>query len=212
MILDATAGNRTMWKKKDSENIVYLDMQTTLERPPNIIASNEQTPFPDKTFDTIFYDPPHSWGTYTHYHSYTHRSEEYMEKWDDDSIPRYYGWDVYKDKRTFIVHMTKTNKELARILKKDGLLWLKWNEMKLQLYTIEGVFSLFETLMRIYVGSPSQTAGKHQTFWVCMQKKEGEDVQSSLLGFTGDEELSEPVSERPKSRRPALDNWLRRPS
>jgi len=62
MILDATAGNRTMWKVKDAEGIIYIDMERRLMNKPTIFADNNTTPFLDKAFDTIFYDPPHKWG------------------------------------------------------------------------------------------------------------------------------------------------------
>jgi len=60
VILDATAGNRKMWRKKDYLDIIYLDIEKGLEVKPTIIADNTQTPFKDKTFHTIFYDPPHT--------------------------------------------------------------------------------------------------------------------------------------------------------
>lgn len=200
-----------MWTEKNSDNIIYIDRQTTLERPPDIVASNESLPFTDKVADTIFWDPPHSWGIYDHYHSYTHRSDEYLEKWQDTAIPRYYGWDVYKDRSEFIRHMIKTQRELCRVLKDDGLLWLKWNEMSMNLSQVLSMFGLWRMMMKLYIGSPSQTAGKHQTYWICLEKKVGAIAQESLASFPSDEQLPEPVPERPKSRSPVLDYWLRRP-
>ena len=64
MILDATAGNRTMWQTKQADGIIYIDMEKRLEVKPTIFCSNEQTPFRDNTFDNIFYDSPHTYGVY----------------------------------------------------------------------------------------------------------------------------------------------------
>jgi len=181
MILDATAGNRTMWRCKQSENIIYIDIERQLERKPTIFCSNTQTPFQDKTFDTIFYDPPHTYGITNHWHSYPRRTEEYLNKFKDNAIPRYYGWDKYKTKSQLLQHLAAASKEFYRILKDDGLLWLKWNEMSISIHTVLGLFDDWTELMRLYVKSPSQTAGKHQTYWICMEKKRQKNRQSILF-------------------------------
>lgn len=180
MILDATAGNRTMWKLKDSENIIYIDIQTQLEVKPTIFCSNEQTPFRNGMFDTIFYDPPHSWGGKGHYHTYPYRSEEYLEKWKDKAIPRYYGWERYQSKILLYRHILDAQKEFQRILKDDGILWVKWNEMRIKLYKVLSLFNEWMLLLRLYVNSPSQTAGQHQTFWLALQKTKQDYEQSRL--------------------------------
>ena len=180
MILDATAGNRTMWQHKNSENIIYLDMERQLERKPTIFADNTKTPFKPKIFDTIFYDPPHTWGVYNHWHSYPKRTEEYLKKFNDKAIPRYYGWDKYATKSELLRHVYEAGKEFYRILKDDGLLWLKWNEMKISIHTILGLLPDWNELLRIYVKAPSQTAGKHQTYWICLEKKKKKYEQLTL--------------------------------
>jgi len=180
MILDATAGNRTMWINKESDNIIYIDMETQLERPPNIFCKNDITPFRDKTFDTIFYDPPHSWGNIGHYHTYPRRTKEYFEKWHDTAIPRYYGWDKYKSATELVLHIVKAQEEFGRILKDEGLLWLKWNEMSISLYRILSLLNSWQLLLKLYITDPSQTAGKHKTYWLCMEKHKEKGSQLSL--------------------------------
>jgi len=170
MILDATAGNRTMWKSKQSENIIYIDMETKLEVKPTIFCKNDNTPFKDKVFDTIFYDPPHTWGGTDHYHCFPRRTQEYVDKWHDTAIPRYYGWDKYKSRNELSIHIYKAQEEFQRILKDDGLLWVKWNEMSITLYRILALLSSWTLLLKIHDKDPSQTAGKHQTYWLCMEK------------------------------------------
>lgn len=180
MILDATAGNQTMWAKKHVDNIIYIDRELELERRPTIFADNTNTPFLDNTFDSIFYDPPHSVAKRGHYHTYPRRSKEYIEKWHDNAIPRYYGWDKYANISQLMRHVHLAGVEFRRILKPDGLLWLKWNEMRLPLFRVMSALSSWSTLMRLYIKSPSQTAGKHQTFWLALQYTEQSMVQSVL--------------------------------
>lgn len=198
MILDATAGNRQMWKKKDSDNIIYLDSQLRLQVPPTLFANNEQTPFKDGTFDTIFYDPPHRWNWEGSYYSFPN-VEEAKEIWGDKTgVITYYGWDVYKTRQELIRHLIKAQSEFYRILKDDGLLWLKWNELEIKLMNILGIFSLWDELMRLYVESPLQRKKDVQTFWVCLEKKSGKIVKTSLFEFETDKQLAIPVLQRSK--------------
>lgn len=198
MILDATAGNRQMWKKKDSDNIIYLDQGMKLQVPPTLIADNTSSPFPDCTFDTIFYDPPHRWNWEGSYYSFQN-VEDASKIWGKKSgIITYYGWDVYKTKIDLIKHINKAQKEFHRILKDDGLLWLKWNELEIMLSPILSLFGRWDELMRLYVESPLQRKKDVQTYWICLEKK-GEGKASTLLfEFETDEELPVTVLERRK--------------
>jgi hypothetical protein len=179
LILDATAGNRTMWSIKHSDHIIYIDKTLALEVAPTLFCDNECTPFKDATFDTIFYDPPHTWGNKTDFHAFPRRTEEYIKKWKDKSIPRYYGWDIYDSRSQLVKHIYNAQKEFARIGKEDCLLWLKWNEMSIVLSNVLSVMSDWEVLMDLYISAPLQTRGEHQTYWLCMQKKKG--VSQTLL-------------------------------
>lgn len=180
MILDAAAGNRTMWRHKNSPNIIYIDIEKRLERKPTVYADNTNTPFLAGTFDTVFYDPPHGWGDKTIWFAYTHRSKEYFGKWGDRYIPRYYGTDKHKTRTALIAHIYRAQKEFYRILKDDGLLWLKWNAYALPLKRILQLFEDWHELLRIFVCAPSHTFGTGKTYWVCLCKKKRVDEQTSL--------------------------------
>ena len=180
MILDATAGNRTMWNWKEVPDMIYIDIERKLERKPTIFADNTNTPFLSECFDTIFYDPPHGYGKNPPFYAYPN-SKSFKEKWVGyGEVPRYYGWDKHKNKSSLLKGLYKSQKEFCRILKKNGLLWLKWNEVKILLRHILPIFDLWAVLLIIYVKSPTQTAGTHQTYWVCMTKKREETVQLRL--------------------------------
>lgn len=169
-----------MYRHKNSDNIIYIDIERQLERKPTIFCSSEHAPFKDKTFSTIFYDPPHTWGPKGDFHTYPRRTKEYTEKWKDTTIPRYYGWERYQTRPKLIIHIYHAEQELRRILKSDGLLWLKWNEMSIPINNILGIFSTWTVLLQLYIKAPSQTRGKHQTYWICMEKKEGSLRQQRL--------------------------------
>ena len=180
MILDATAGNRIIWKTKDSPNIIYIDIEKKLERKPTIFADNTNTPFLSETFDTIFYDPPHYVKKESIYFGFPD-SESYRRVWHKKrKYPAYYGSDKYGSQTKLMTHIYRAQKEFARILKQDGLLWLKWNEIDIKLYRVLAVFQDWTELLRIYVKAPTQTAGKTQTYWVCLKKKEKGIVQTTL--------------------------------
>ena len=180
MILDATAGNRTMWRCKHSKNIIYIDIEKRLEVKPTIFCDNTRTPFRDKVFDTIFYDPPHFYNDKGSYYVYPD-AESFQKKWKGyGRIPRYYGGDKYKTKAQLMRHIIEAGREFYRILKDDGLLWLKWNESHIPLATILHLLEDWNELLRIYVKAPTQTAGKHQTYWVCLEKKKQKTMQTTL--------------------------------
>jgi DNA modification methylase len=181
MILDATAGNRTMWHDSPPEDTIFIDIEKKLEIKPTIFADNTNTPFFDKQFDTIFYDPPHMFGDKGSFYVYPD-AKSFKERWKGyGEIPRYYGGDKYKTGQELILHIYKAQKEFHRILKDDGLLWLKWNETEMPLRRILQLFDMWKELLILPIKAPSQTAGTKQTFWVCMYKEKREYVQTTLL-------------------------------
>jgi len=181
MILDATAGNRTMWECKNNPNVIYLDMEKRLEIKPTIFADHRQLPFKDEVFDTIFYDPPHYWGNAVHYFSFPNRELRQTVFPDTSGIPTYYGWDKYKTKSGLIKSIYQAQKEFWRVLKKDGLLWLKWNELAIELRKILAIFNRWRVMMTLYIQDPTHTAGKHQTYWVCLCKDLRKAAQTTLM-------------------------------
>jgi len=180
MILDATAGNRTMWNWKNIPGIIYIDMEKKLDRKPTIFADNTNTPFLPRTFDTIFYDPPHSWDTKTGFFSFPDREGYNALYKGNRKFPTYYGWDKYKTKQALVAHVYRAQKEFYRILKDDGLLWLKWNELTVPFKKIIPVLDLWGVLLFLRIKSLLQVAGTAQTYWVCMAKDPKETVQTIL--------------------------------
>ena len=69
-ILDATAGNRVIWAKKNDLPIVFIDIEKRLERKPTMFADSRQLPFQDSMFHTVFFDPPHAWAFDSMFYSF----------------------------------------------------------------------------------------------------------------------------------------------
>jgi len=180
MILDATAGNRTMYRTKNTEHIIYIDIEKKLEVKPTIFASNINTPFLDNTFATIIFDPPHGFGKGHPYYKYPD-AKSFTEAWKGyGKIPRYYGWDKLRSGSHLTRYLYDAQKEFQRILKDDGLLWLKWNEVTMERYRIMPIFNDWDELLRIHQSLEETTAGKQRTYWICLCKKRGNERQVHL--------------------------------
>jgi tRNA G10 N-methylase Trm11 len=176
MILDATAGNRSIYTYKYSRNIIYLDRQKQLKIKPTIFADDMFLPFKDSVFDMIIFDPPHQWTT-----KGTTTTPPY-------SIPQgwkyvkllgirggtYYGAEQYSSKAGLIKYIYNAQKEFKRVLKDDGVLLFKWCEVEMDIKRILALFQEWRELMRLPVKSPTQTMGTHQTYWVMMEKRSDE--------------------------------------
>ena len=181
MILDATAANRTMWKTKNTENIIYIDLEKKLKQKPTIFADNTNTPFLSSSFDTIFYDPPHDIGKDDSDLLTMGKLQLKEAKATEHRLHTYYGLYYIKTVNDMIKHVYKAQKEFHRILKHDGLVWLKWCEVKMKLTRILRIWTDWNVLIIINCTDPTHTMGKQQTYWICLTKKKREIVQTTLL-------------------------------
>ena len=180
MILDATAGNRTMWHKKDPPNIIFADMERKLHVKPTIFCDTRQAPFRMQTFNTIIFDPPHLWGGELDYTpTYPREIKRLKQKFKGKPFT-YYGWDKYQTRIQLITYIYYCEAEFKRILKPDGLLWLKWNETKIDLNRILAIFADWHLLMQIKCAIEKHTLGRADTYWVLLSKKNTEGTQTTL--------------------------------
>ena len=126
-ILDATAANRCIWEMKESEFIVYMDVESELEVKPDIVCDNRKTPYPDGYFHTIIFDPPHGWGEKLGKEWYSIRNkkdlktliETYPNQKGRKTIT-YYGMDKYRSKSELLGYLNKALQEFYRILEWGG--------------------------------------------------------------------------------------------
>lgn len=160
MILDATAGNRANWTNKNPKDVIFLDIEKQLEKKPTIFADNTQTPFLNSSFDTVYYDPPYDWNKKTHFFSFPNKTlfYKYGKYGTSDETCKhgwtYYGIDRYKNKSSLLNHIYKAQKEFQRILKEDGILIFKWNEMAILLRRIMSLFGDWSEQLRFTISNP----------------------------------------------------------
>ena len=182
-----------MWTKKDVDGMIYIDQQTKLDVSPTIFCDNTKTPFKDKTFHTIFYDPPHDWGLPSLYWGFASEKEKQERFSDFKGIPTYYGTEVYEDEYHLVRHIAAAQREFRRILTDDGLLWLKWNETKKTIGLIITLFAYWDVTLKIPVDRKGKGLSKEATYWICFTKKKEGSSQRSLHEFSSDKNLAEPV-------------------
>ena len=170
-ILDATAGNRNMWKTKESPFIIWIDVEEDLEYKPDRLLDCTQTDYPDKFFKTIFFDPPHSYGRNKNEGIFTTPSKKVStEKWPqwERTYPRYYGLDKYPTKTALLGFINKAQEEFYRILEDDGMLWLKWSENHASLEAILPLFKNWDLMIRIPAFTHRKTSTP--TYWAMLMK------------------------------------------
>jgi SAM-dependent methyltransferase len=174
VILDATAGNRSIYRFKHSDNIIYLDRCRELYIKPTIYGDDTMLPFRDKVFDTIIFDPPHFWrrsktrGIYDI--PYGSKTAKAMGLFGHT----YYGNEQYKTKTQLLKYIHEAQREFHRVLKDDGILLFKWSEVEIPLEKILTLFRGWNVLMVIPVKSPLQTRSECATYWVMLEKRKAE--------------------------------------
>ena len=185
MILDATAGNRVIWRTKNPENVIFIDLEKKLERPPTIFADNRKLPFQDKTFSMIYFDPPHAWSWDSIYFGFPDRESFLKYRTNrNDRVPTYYGMNVYKSKTALLTAIYYAQKELRRVLTDTGVLWFNWSELKISLRKTLVCFNDdWIELIRLRTGSKNQTLANTPNFWVCLAKAEPPEKQEVLETF-----------------------------
>ena len=123
-ILDMCCGGKHFWFDKNNENVLFMDKrkerkgfikeQPGWECNPNIVADFTNIPFEDNTFYLVVFDPPH------------------VITNSDGIITKKYGRldDDYKDL------IKKGFAEAFRVLKPNGTLVFKWNDLSVRINEI----------------------------------------------------------------------------
>jgi hypothetical protein len=171
MILDATAGNRSIYQYKKSENIIFIDIEKQLWTKPTMFADSRKLPFKDKTFHTVIFDPPHDWGGDPF--DFTMGKFLKSRQWGRTKPYQftYYGWDKYKHKAEIIKYIYESQKEFARVTTDTGLLIVKWCEVRFTIDRLSTILTEWRLLIEIPVHDPNHTYGQSQTYWLIMEKR-----------------------------------------
>ena len=185
LLVDFTAGNRSIWDIKESKYILYLDTEPDLTIQPDILCDTRETQLKENSRHFAVFDPPHDYGRNKNVSIYNTPSLEVAnKKWPKhyrETPPRYYGADKYKSKTELLRYIKEAQKEIARVLVPGGVLFFKWNECKVKLSDVLEYFNMWDAYLTI----PQRVQGEHshQTWWVLMIQNEGPWPQTELIDF-----------------------------
>ena len=154
VILDACCGGRHIWIDKENEKTVFIDIRSvekgTISLQPNwcvtpdIIADYRDMPFEDESFRLVVWDIPHKIKSDTGI--ITTKYGNLGESWKED--------------------LQKGFNEIMRILKPEGILNLKFNDLDIAFKEILSIFPF----LPIY-GTPTKK-GVNNTAWFIYIKGE----------------------------------------
>ncbi len=148
LILDATAGNQHMWGGRSSPLVVFLDVESGLKVPPDIIADNRCLPFRNKVFTCVIYDPP--WIPYI------------LSKHNDptEEMSTFWGTPGKKNRDLFVM-IHKAQKEFKRVTSR---LCVKWGDYKVSRWKILPFFKGWK-LVHELVYKSQYGQGRSKTYW-----------------------------------------------
>ncbi|MCL2103383.1 MAG: class I SAM-dependent methyltransferase [Syntrophorhabdaceae bacterium] len=146
------------WFDKHNSNVLFCDNRTleptllsngaTITVEPDVLVDVTDLPFPDESFWHIVFDPPHS-------------TRAGANGW----MSKKYG-ELPNDWKPFILDAFT---ELWRVLKPNGTLIFKWNEMHIPLSEIMRNIPPDIAACKLY----GHRSGKQsKTHWVCFFKTE----------------------------------------
>ena len=169
LILDATAGNRMMWRhleNKESEYIVFIDKEPGLKIPPDIVCRWDDLPFPNDRFLCVIFDPPHTYG-------FGDKSVH-----SDPKAAKGSWWGNPTTRGEWIRDIVSGQREFARV---SPTLCFKWNDCKLNLWNILSCLTEWKEIYRRRVFS-SGRLGRSRTHWVTLRRNseftnKGEEVE-----------------------------------
>jgi len=157
LILDPASSMRSFYFDKKDKRVLFGDIRVkethlltngqTIHIEPDEVMDFRAIPYPDETFKVVVFDPPHMLNL---------SEKSWMRK--------KYG---VLDKETWQDDLTKGFAECFRVLKDEGTLIFKWNEVSIPLKDI-----LTLTPYKPVLGHPS---GKRMgTHWVLFVKEESD--------------------------------------
>lgn len=150
-ILDACCGSRMFCFDKQNPNVLFQDIRSenhilcdgrTLEVSPDELIDFREMPHENETFQMVVFDPPHL-------------RELGKESW----MAKKYGTLLPTWEQDILLGF----KECMRVLKPNGVLIFKWNEIQIKL---NDVLKLIP-----YTPLFGHTSGKHgRTIWLAFMK------------------------------------------
>lgn len=101
---------------------------------------------------------------------------------DNRKAPVYYGIERYTSRDALVSYIYKAEKELYRLLKPDGCLWIRWCVMvNMDEKQVLSIFQNWTQMMKHEIGSSKRTSGESSSFWFMLMKKPLQYVQPELF-------------------------------
>ncbi len=177
-ILDVTAGNRHIWSDKSPEGVIFLDIEPNLRIPPDVVGDfRKMSMFEDESFNLVVFDPPFA------------RCGD-MHNRPDEKYGSY--WGSIDSTFHFLRLVNGGLKEIYRVLRPNGFLYLKFNDVHFSLEKLLLILkSNFTELIRTSRRSQSGKGNKSATYWILFQKKSDIMTDSAVSHNTNDSDTKE---------------------
>lgn len=157
LILDACCGSRMMWFNKNNPKVLFQDIREEEHilcdnRPlvvkPDVVADFRNMPYKDNSFQMVVFDPPH------------------LKKLGQNTwMAKKYGVLL----PTWELDIKAGFDECMRVLKPNGVLIFKWNEVQIPISRILELIP-YQPLF-------GHTSGKNgKTIWMSFMKEEQNNV------------------------------------
>lgn len=134
-----------MWRNKNPPLTIFMDRESRLARPPDIIADNRFCPFRDDVFECVIYDPPY----YVRSKASSISSPWIFDNPDLKKTPKTGGnpfshFGIYYSKRELFNNLYRASREFLRISKR---LCFKWGDGD---YGLWRIIPFFRPWIEIY--------------------------------------------------------------
>jgi SAM-dependent methyltransferase len=150
-VLDVSAGERHVWFNKSHPDAIFLDIRPEVK--PDVVGDSRNLgQFGSGWFDLVVFDPPHG------------------NIGPNGAMKKRYGSFDMPYIRDLIV---RSEREIYRVLKADGLLAFKWNDRQVKLAVVLAWMPSFDPLFGHHVSSAQ--ARPSTTYWVMLRKRESFD-------------------------------------
>lgn len=163
-ILDATAGNRHIWKgdmpelRNPEDHIVFCDLELGLKVPPDVFCDNTKLPFRGKVFHEEIYDPPH--------HQFGS-----SDLFGDPLERKGSFWGNFKSMKHLKQLLRGGSLELHRVLRDDGELYVKWCESPVTWDQVKGFFRKLWQLEHYRVRNTRSGHNPKRVYWIHFTKR-----------------------------------------
>lgn len=150
LILDATAGNRSMWFDRKHKHTIYIDQRPEVK--PDIVCDFRKLDFPDAKFYLVVFDPPH------------------LQWLGQKSVfRRKYG---ALNKETWPDDIKRGAAELWRVLKPFGVLIFKWADHDIPYEDVLRLFPEKPLFGQVTAANQRSKDGSkpYRTYWFCFLK------------------------------------------